>query len=235
MTRDEAEQLVASVPRWHHTFEVFPGVMTPGAYNPSFMWQMMRETADWSGARVLDIGPADGAFSKWAADAGAQVTALDYRPKHVSGFQVMEQLSGHSLDFRNGNVLDAADMGLGEFDVVLFLGVLYHLPDPLRGLYACRKLCRTGGILFVETWFDPELSPDVPAARYLPNGAHADYTNFWVPNRLALLAMLQDFGFEVMRESRHGGRMFVHGRAIEDPTISRRMSICYPSRLERRP
>lgn len=224
VTRSEAEQLVASVPSWHHIFEVFPGVWTPGVYHAEFLWQKIG-VDNWRGQRVLDIGPADGAMSMWAARAGAEVTALDYKPKTLSGFAAMERITGLSFDFRTGNVLDLPRLNLGVFDTVLFMGVLYHLPDPLRGLHACRAVCRWR--LFLETWYDPDLSPDVPAMRYLPTGAHEDHTNFWVPNRAAVLSMLADAGFEPVREETWGARMFVEARVATDGFRLWRLAIAY--------
>jgi tRNA (mo5U34)-methyltransferase len=234
MNTEEAKRLVASVMHWHHKFEIFPGVTTPGSYDPWFLWNYIHPTREWSGARVIDIGPADGAFSKWAAERGAVVTALDYRTKGMSGFGVMEELSGRSFDFHVGNVLDAPSMGLGTFDAVLFLGVLYHLPDPLHGLYACRQLCRDNGSLYLETWFDPGLIPDVPAVRYIPFVEGADWTNFWVPNRNALLEIVRDVGFEVVRDHSWGSRIFMEARATSDEARARRMGFSYAQNVEGR-
>lgn len=227
ITLAEAERLVASVKVWHHIFEVFPGVWTPGVYHAEFLWNKLG-VEDWKGVRVLDVGPADGAMSMWAARAGAQVTSIDYKPKTMSGFAVMEQLSGLQFDFRVGNVLDLPRMELGLFDTVLFMGVLYHLADPLRGLYACRCICR--GRLFLETWYDPDLAPDVPAIRYVPCGTHPDHTNFWVPNRAALMTMLTDAGFEPVREDAWGNRIFVEARAVTDGVRLLRMAGAYANR-----
>jgi tRNA (mo5U34)-methyltransferase len=229
MTSEEAKSLVASVKHWHHAFEIAPGVRTPGSYDPSILWQRMKEACKWHGLRVLDVGPADGAMSMWAANAGASVTALDFRPKHDSGFATMEEISGHRFGFHIGNILDAPD--LGKFDVVFFLGVLYHLPDPIRGLWACRKFCRTGAKLFLETWFAPELDQDTPLVKYLPHGSYRDWTNFWVPNRSALLVMLGDAGFEVVRDDSWGARIFVEATAIDDAEKSRRMNISYATNI----
>lgn len=225
--RAEAERLVASWAPWHHTFEVYPGVWTSGVYQPEFLWNKIGPQ-DWAGKRVLDIGPADGAMSMWAARAGAEVTAIDHKPKTQSGFAIMEQLSGQRIDFRMVNVFDLPGMNFTPFDIVLFLGVLYHLPDPLRGLYACRRVCADR--LFLETWYDADLTPDVPAARYLPCGTDADHTNFWVPNRAALRAMIVDAGFTVVREEAWGPRIFIEARTANDGFRLWRMAAAYGSK-----
>jgi len=196
-------------------------VWTRGAYQPEFLWNKIGPY-DWKEKRVLNVGPSDGAISMWAARAGAEVTAVDNKPKVGSGFAVMEQLSRLSFDYRVGNVFDLAQMNLGLFDTVIFFGVLYHLPDPLRGLYACRRVCRDR--LFLETWYDPVLVPDIPVARYLPSGSDPDHTNFWVPNRAALMAMIVDAGFAVVREEAWGQRIFVEARVASDGFRLRRMA-----------
>ena len=106
MTLDEARTLVASVPHWHHRFEILPGVVTPGIYDPSFLLEKMALPANLSGRSVLDIGPSDGYFCLNFRRRGARVVAVDYRPKHLHGFAVMErnvhtQIKRHRASARN--------------------------------------------------------------------------------------------------------------------------------------
>ena len=75
MNLNEATALVASVPHWHHKFEIYPGVVTPGAYEPGFLLDKTGLPDDLSGLRVLDIGTSDGFFSLHLAKRGAQVAA----------------------------------------------------------------------------------------------------------------------------------------------------------------
>ena len=35
--QDRARATVSKVPHWHHKFEVYPGVVTPGSYDPQFL------------------------------------------------------------------------------------------------------------------------------------------------------------------------------------------------------
>lgn len=229
MTKEEADRLVASVRHWHHTFDIVPGVRTPGSYDPAILWDRIKGVCDWRGARVLDIGPADGAVSMWAAKSGAEVTALDFRPKTATGFAAMEKITGLTFDFHVGNILDPPN--LGTFDAVFFLGVLYHLPDPLRGLWACRRYCKTGARLFVKSWFSDTTPGDEPLMKYIRHGATADWTNFWAPNRCALLAMMSDVAFDVVRHDAWGSRIFVEAIAVEDAERGRRMSVAYAQNI----
>ncbi len=206
--QDRARATVSKVPHWHHKFEVYPGVVTPGSYDPQFLLEKLRLPKDMTGLQVLDIGPSDGFFSMNMARRGAQVTVVDYRAKNGHGFEAMEQLTGLEFDYRQMNLYDIPGSDIGEFDIVLFLGVLYHLPDMMRALNIVAQLCRSR--LLVETQFEPELMPGVAVAQYYEAGTLAgDITNFWVPNRECLFAMLRDVGFQIDRDESWGKRLLV--------------------------
>ncbi|MFD2055893.1 class I SAM-dependent methyltransferase [Mesorhizobium calcicola] len=206
--RDRARAIVSTVRHWHHKFEVFPGVVTPGSYDPQFLLEKLRLPDDMTGLRALDIGPSDGFFSMHMARRGARVTAVDYRAKSGHGFEAMEQLTGLEFDYRQMNLYDIPGSDIGEFDLVLFLGVLYHLPDMMRALNIVSQLCRSR--LLVETQFEPELMPGVAVAQYYEASTLAgDITNFWAPNKECLFAMLRDTGFRIDRDDNWGKRLMV--------------------------
>lgn len=226
MTLEEARRLVASVPHWHHTFEVYPGLKTPGVYYPQFLLDKMRLGEDLKGCRVLDIGPSDGYFAREADKRGADVVCVDYRNRSQSGFEVMERLYGKTLDHRQINLYDLPAANLGRFDVIFFLGVLYHLPDMLRGLTIVRSLSR--GVVNLETHSENEFCPDVAAARYyVDDKLNKDWTNFWAPNRLCVLDMLYDAGFDVIREESWESRLFAQVKVTSDRTRESKMSAAY--------
>jgi len=222
---ESARALVAEVPHWHHKFEIFPGVETPGSYSPEFMFDKLQLPGDMTGLRALDIGPSDGFFSMKMGRRGAQVTAIDYRAKSTHGFAVMERLTGLQFDYRQANLYDLASLELGTFDIVLFLGVLYHLPDMMRGLDLVARHCRKR--LIVETKYDPNLMPGAAVARYYEAGTLAnDLTNFWVPNKECLFAMLRDTGFRVDRHDNWGDRLLVDA-ALDDRRTSEKLKLAY--------
>ena len=214
MTLTEARALVAKVPHWHHTFEIFPGLVTPGSYDPHFLLDMIGLPADLNGLRVLDVGVSDGFFSVKLAQRGAEVVAIDYRNKKEHGFYVTELLNRDvNIKYHRMNVYEIDPNILGQFDLVLFLGVLYHLPDMIRALYILRQCCR--GSMFVETHSENDFCPDIPAARYYSGATLAnDHTNFWTPNRLCVLDMLHDTNFDVVRDEAWGQRLFVEARSV---------------------
>lgn len=204
MDANIARRLVDSHPHWHHRFEIFPGVITNGTYGPDTMLSRLQLPLDLSGCRALDIGASDGFFSRELHRRGATVTAIDYRPKDVSGFAVMERIYGHEFEFIHANISELEKLDLAPFDIVLFLGVLYHLPDPIRALHQVRGLCK--GTLFLETYVEL-FDEDQPSARYYPaDTLVGDNTNFWAPNPAAVQGFLEDTGFVVDRLSHEGDR-----------------------------
>ena len=223
---ETARALVASVPRWHHKFEIFSGVITPGAYDPTSMWERLQIDAACTGRTLLDIGASDGFFSRQAFMMGADVTAMDYRPKDGHGFAVMERLLGHVFPYEHCNLMDLDTVRLGSFDIVLFLGVLYHLPDMMRALHLIRSVCRK--TLFVETHADNDFCPDVSAARYWRGDSfNGDLTNFWSPNTACTLDMLHDAGYDVVRHEACNDRLFIQAEITRDTPRLRKMHSAY--------
>eukprot|EP01037_Dinobryon_pediforme_P012773 gene12773-12870_t len=214
MSATDIEKLISSVPHWHHIFEIAPGVFTPGSYDPGFLFEKMQLPEDMSGMRVLDVGVSDGYFSLQMARRGADVTAIDYRAKTDHGYHVMEALNPCQIDYHVMNVYDLSRETMGSFDIVVFLGVLYHLPDMMRALNAIRQCCT--GTIYVESHSENAFCPDIAAARYYRDATlSGDHTNFWAPNRLCVLDMLHDTGFDVVRDEVWGERIFVEAKAVE--------------------
>jgi len=182
-------------------------------YEPAFLLEMAQLPSDLSGKRVLDMGTSDGFFALQLARRGAQVVAVDYRRKEDHGFGVMERLNPVQIEYHHLNIFDMKEGQFGEFDIVLFFGVLYHLPDMIRGLHLIRASCR--GTLFLESHSENDFCRDIAAARYYKGNSLAkDHTNFWAPNRLCILDMLYDAGFDVERDEVWGNRIFVKANAV---------------------
>jgi tRNA (mo5U34)-methyltransferase len=140
----------------------------------------------------------------------------------------LELLNPIQIEYHRMNVYQLDDKHLGQFDVVLlFLGVLYHLPDMLRALHLLRQCCRD--TLFVETHSENDFYHDIAAARYYSGSSLAsDHTNFWAPNRLCVLGMLHDTGFDVERDEAWGSRLFVAAKAVQTQgRKSQKMELAY--------
>jgi tRNA (mo5U34)-methyltransferase len=94
-------------------------------------------------------------------------------------------------------VLDITPENLGRFDVVLFLGVLYHMRHPLLALEKVFSV--TKDLLILETHIDLRQCP-WPAMRFYPtNEFNTDHSNWWGPNPDAVVAMLDAAGFRTVK------------------------------------
>ena len=219
MDAEQATKLCQTFQHWHHSFEIFPGVRTPGVHDCQLLLDRLELPKDLTGKRVLDIGACDGFFTREADMRGAEVVALDYKAKGRTGFGIMETLYGKSFTHINANLYDLDKLDLGRFDVVLFLGVLYHLPDPLRAMHLIRKAC--GGELFVESYIEV-FEGETPAARYYPaDTLNADPTNFFAPNPACIKAWLTDTGFDVDRMHPFVDRCVAHARVRVQPVTTK--------------
>jgi tRNA (mo5U34)-methyltransferase len=195
------EELKAAVNScgWWHRIDLGQGIITPGADDSPSKLAGVGMPDDLSGKTVLDIGAWDGFFSFEAERRGASVTASDYYawnnngiPSRV-GFDLAKRALGSKAKELFSKVEDLPNHKLEPFDVVLFLGVLYHAPDPLGYLRIVRSL--TKGLAIIETHVDL-LDVPVPACAYYPGSSLAnDPTNFFGPNELAVHGMCQDAGF----------------------------------------
>jgi tRNA (mo5U34)-methyltransferase len=189
--------------RWYHTIDLGHGVITKGVDNTPERLARVQLPADLSGRSVLDIGAWDGFFSFEAERRGAaRVVASDYYAWHGLGWGTSQgkaafQLAREALSSRVEDVdVDLMDLRpdrIGSFDVVLLLGVLYHLPNPLLALE--RVAAVTKDLLILETVVDM-VGISRPAAAFYPDKElNGDPTNWWGPNQAAVQGMLRSVGF----------------------------------------
>lgn len=189
---------------WFHSIDLGNGIVTKGLKTPQVMAVEFANTfsrLDLRGKTVLDIGAWNGGFSLEALRRGAAaVTALDYwsRPDWETGrasFEFMARVTDRHFAMIDID-LDAPDLdlsSLGRFDIVLFLGVFYHLIDPIAVLRQIGPI--VGEALVVETHVEP-VSPDRPAMVFYPGAElDGDPTNWWGPNRACVIELLQLVGF----------------------------------------
>ncbi|MEM7351098.1 MAG: class I SAM-dependent methyltransferase [Acidobacteriota bacterium] len=221
--RAQIEALVAGHSNWYHQIELVPGVTTPGCHNSSLgleYLEAMGLPADCTGQRVLDIGCMDGFFAFEMERRGAEVVGLDYADPEITGFSIASRVLGSRVEHRTDNVYELGPESFGTFDIVLFLGVLYHLRNPMLALDRIRTVIKDGGLLFVETQLSTE--PEVhrsttPLWHYFPRSTlHQDGTNKWAPNPAGLRSVIEECEFEVLQTASHGDRGYVRARAISD-------------------
>jgi len=229
----EAQRLIAAHPHWYHQIEVAPGVVTPGVNDSQMVLEALQLPESLEGMRVLDIGARDGFFSFECERRGAaEVVAIDYLTPEETGFPIARELVGSQVQMRQANVYDLSPEEFGRFDLVLFLGVLYHLRDPMLALDRIAEIA-TGSVI-VETHaiddavlvgpdeFKPlaAISPElesIPIMQFYPGDSlNNDPSNAWAPNQACLRAMLEESGFAVDRELRMGQRAIAFGHRTED-------------------
>ncbi|MFY2765118.1 class I SAM-dependent methyltransferase [Arenimonas sp. MALMAid1274] len=117
--------------------------------------------ADASGRSAVDLACHEGWFSQQVSALGfAPVLGLDAREQHVADARLAAQACGakHSLVFRQQDVHAITAGEHGQFDLVLCLGLIYHLENPVGALRVARALTRAGGLCLVETQVAPGLS-----------------------------------------------------------------------------
>jgi tRNA (mo5U34)-methyltransferase len=221
-TPAELTRLIATHARWYHRIELAPGVVTPGIHDsPAALRQLddLELPRDCAGLRALDLGCRDGFFSFELERRGAGVVAVDYTPSDETGFALAARLLGSGVRFQMENVYNLAPETYGVFDLVLFLGLLYHLRDPLRALDAIRSVCRPGARLYVESEVaEPRgADPGLPLWRFCRRDEfRGDGTTKWIPTAVGLAAALEECQFEVLGSAARADRLLVACRAVED-------------------
>lgn len=194
---------------WFHSIELKPGIVTPGSKSPSLMaleFSRVFDPIDVRGKSILDIGAWNGGFSIEAKRRGAaRVVALDH---YVWTHPVLRGRETFDLAVKAAGVeIEAVEQDLddprlnlerlGTFDIVLYMGVFYHLVDPIA---ATREVAaRAADVLVVETYLSDVSSP-VPQMIFYPGGELCgDSTNWWGPNRKCVEDLLALWGFPSVR------------------------------------
>jgi tRNA (mo5U34)-methyltransferase len=211
---DELKNAVAAR-QWWHRIDLGDGVVTPGLDDSPLKLEMISLPERLDGLSVIDVGAWDGFFSFAAEQRGAsRVLAMDYYTwkgypsaafmesgnwsvgtgmYNKDGFDLAKRALKSRVEEMVIKVEDLSPSTVGKFDVVLFLGVLYHAQDPMAYLRILRSICR--GMVVIESLVDALEYPR-PAMVFYPGSAmNNDPSNFWGPNLLALEAMLKEVGF----------------------------------------
>jgi len=220
------ESAVAALAPWFHNLHLPDGVQTAPDHFlgdfPSFKWREIASHVpeDLHGWRVLDVGCNAGFYSFELASRGAQVTAIDVDPHYLAQARWAAQQFGleKRIEFRRMQLYDLAREPR-QYDLVWFMGVLYHLRHPLLALDILRR--RTRKLLMLQTLTMPgedavEPPSDFPIedrARLLADGwprmafieerMSGDPTNWWAPDHACVEAMLRSAGFRVRERVAH--------------------------------
>jgi tRNA (mo5U34)-methyltransferase len=220
LTVDEIRHRVESLGPWFHNLDL-GGVKTAPAHflgdYPAVKWRRFSQAIprDLTGRTVLDIGCNAGFYSiEMKRRGAARVLGIDSNAEYLAQARFAGEVSGCEIEFRELSVYDIGRLG-ERFDVVLFMGVLYHLRHPLLALdliheHVARDLLVFQSMLrgsskvdsvdenyhFWESHhFD---SPSYPKLHFIEKRYADDPTNWWVPNRACVEAMLRSAGFKII-------------------------------------
>ncbi len=189
--------------------------------------------ADMTGKSVLDIGCNGGFYSLEMKRRGAaRVLGIDTDTGYLAQARFAAEVSGLDVEFRQLPVWDIAQLG-EKFDLVIFMGVLYHLRHPLLALDLIHEHAAKDLLLFqsmqrgsrevAEVAEDYEFTapapfddPGYPKMHFIEHRYSHDETNWWVPNRACTEAMLRSAGFAI--ESQPEEEVYVcHWRSMDVP------------------
>jgi tRNA (mo5U34)-methyltransferase len=186
--------------KWWHVIDLGHGVVTPGIDVTPQRLAEIQMPQDLTGRTVLDIGAWDGFFSFEAERRGAsRVLATDsfcwdgggWGTK--AGFDLARRARESKVEDKWIQVLDLSPETVGVFDVVLFLGILYHMKHPLLTLERVASVTRQQ--LIMQTQVDLVAIKRPAIAFYPGTELNGDPTNWVGPNPAAVLAMLEMVGF----------------------------------------
>jgi tRNA (mo5U34)-methyltransferase len=222
----EVPGAIAELGPWFHNLHLPDGRQTapehPLGDFPAFKWRQIEECLprDLSGARALDVGCNAGFYAFELAARGAEVLALDLDEHYLEqGRWAARHLDPDGrVEFRQGSVYDLVEVK-GSFEVVLFMGVLYHLRYPLLALDVVAE--KVGGRLVLQTLTMPGeeaiptpedvdiderrrlLQPGWPRAAFIEHKLAGDPTNWWAADAACVEAMVRSAGLRIAEHPAH--------------------------------
>jgi tRNA (mo5U34)-methyltransferase len=199
---------VQAIQPWFHSIDLGQGVVTPGMSKLS----EQKARADIyfgmgiEGLSVLDVGAWDGWYSFEAERRGAShVLAVDHfcwggpGIGNRAAFEFAREVLDSSVEDLVLDLPQTTVKRVGPFDVVLFNGIIYHVPEPMTALREMSRIARH--LLTVETFVDNLDNPRPVMTFYPGEDAPAGMPqNGWGPNPKLMHAMLRHVGFETVLE-----------------------------------
>jgi tRNA (mo5U34)-methyltransferase len=219
MSTDIARR-ISELGEWFHNIDLQGHRTAPNHFlgdYPAVKWQRFAEAipADLRGRTVLDIGCNGGFYSIEMKRRGAdRVVGIDWDQRYLDQARFAAEVTATEVEFKRLSVYDVASLG-ERFDVVLFMGVLYHLRHPLlaldllhehatRDLFVFQSMLR-GRESVMELEQDYPFSttdifdhPGYPKLHFVEHRYSKDQTNWWIPNRAAAEAMLRSAGYTIV-------------------------------------
>jgi tRNA (mo5U34)-methyltransferase len=219
LSRDEIRRRVDALGPWFHNLDL-NGVSTAPAHflgdYPRVKWRRFAGVIPDSlkGMTVLDIGCNAGFYAMEMKRRGAErVLGLDTDDDYLAQARFAAEVNGLKIEFRKLSTYDLAQLG-EKFDLVIFMGVLYHLRHPLLALDLIHEHVARDLLLFqsmlrgsseiervernYDFWTTAHFdSPGYPKMHFIEHQYADDPTNWWAPNRACVEAMLRNAGFSI--------------------------------------
>ncbi len=219
-TRDEIQRRVEALGPWFHNMDV-GGVRTAPDHflfdYPNVKFQRFAKAlpVDLSGRSVLDIGCNGGFYSLEMKRRGAaRVLGIDADADYLAQARFAAEVAELDIEFAELSVYDVGALG-ERFDLVIFMGVLYHLRHPLLALDLIREHV-AGDLLLFQSMLRGSAEAgaleadypfaetavferaDFPRMSFIERCYSGDDSNWWIPNRACAEAMLRASGFTVV-------------------------------------
>jgi tRNA (mo5U34)-methyltransferase len=216
---DDIARRIAELGNWFHNLNLHGVQTAPDHFLgdfPTVKWKDISAAfpADLSGATVLDIGCNGGFYSIQMKQRGAKrVLGIDVDDHYLNQARFAAETLELDIEFEKRSVYSVDELP-GQFDYVFFMGLFYHLRYPLLALDKVIKKVRNKlifqtmirGSEVVREW-EPDypfwnkeifLEPDFPAMYFIEKSYSHDCTNWWIPNRGAVEAVLRSSGLELL-------------------------------------
>ena len=181
---------------WWHSIDLGNGVVTPGVHSFAELqgiYQSLGLPEDLSGKTLLDIGCWDGFYSFETERRGAIVTSIDCW--HPGNYFAAHKALNSKAKFYERSIYELGKDNLGSFDIVLFMGVLYHLRHPLLALENVCELTRDFAIIESHI-IDKMREGGEPAMEFYEfDELGGQYDNWWAPNLECMVQMTRSAGF----------------------------------------
>ena len=204
---------------WFHNLDLLGVKTAPNHFLgdfPNIKWKQISPAIPerLDGATVLDIGCNGGFYAiEMKRRGAARVLGIDVDDRYLNQARFAAKTLGLEIEFEKRSVYTTDEIA-GQFDMVLFMGVFYHLRYPLYALD--RVIKKVGGTLLFQTmirgsetvrqWDDDypfwnkEIfsDPNFPAMYFIEKSYSHDPTNWWIPNCAAMEGMLRSSGLEIV-------------------------------------
>ena len=208
-TQQEKKALIQKVPRWWHSIDLGDGITTPGKIlQKGHRIKCSILPKNMQNKTVLDIGAWDGYYSFECERRGAKVTAIE--KNYYEGFLTAKKILNSKVKFQK---MDLFDLPKKQYDIVLFLGVLYHLKNPVKALEIMHTI--TKDLLLIDSYYIKKPSHP-PLMTFFPERRKGNQQTFqgtkWGPNIKCIIEMLKYVGFRKVQIFRKYGHPLVTRR-----------------------